>query len=166
MENTNPTSSSKTPLLLLSVVVLIAVVSILLRYQYVVIKESPKSFSSENVQLQSVDVGNKTGVEKLPAGFPQSIPVELGSINSSETLSYPDRKVTVYNVSYFSSKQQEELFVTYGNFLKKEGYKITRTDKSAAHMLYEATKDKTDVSITITPQTGGMRVLISVVVRE
>ncbi len=162
MENTNPATASKIPFIVLGIVILVAAASVFLRFH----KGSSARFSSENVQLQNVDVQNKTGLEKLPAGFPQNIPVELASIISSETLSYPDRKATLYNVAYFSSKQQEELFVTYGNFLKKEGYKITRTDKSIANMMYEATKDKTDISVTIAPQTNGMRVLVSVVVRE
>jgi hypothetical protein len=124
------------------------------------------SFSSENVIVTPTNVATATGEGKLPVGFPTDIPVEIANITESATLSYPDRKATLYSVSYFSTKQQEEIFATYGKFLADNGYKITNTDKSAAHMVYQATKDKNDITIVITPQPNRIMVQIGYVVRQ
>jgi hypothetical protein len=119
-------------------------------------------FSSENVQVQNVDVS--TG--KLPAAFPANIPIELANVTDSSILSYPDRHAEVDNVTYFSIKQQEELFSIYGAYFKANGYKVTNTSKKSELMMYQATKGNTEVSVSITPGQGRMLVLVSVVVRQ
>jgi len=160
-------NSSKTSLIVLALVVLIALGSLVLKFGVgPKATTSNSNFSSENVNLQNVDLASKEGEDKLPAGFPTSIPVELANINSSQTLNYPDKKVTLYNVGYFSLKQQEEVWTLYNNFFKADKYTVTRADKSAALMVFVANKENTEITVTLTPQTGRVLVLVSVVVRQ
>ena len=123
-------------------------------------------FSSENVQVQNTNLATAAGSSKLPSGFPTDTPVELTGITESTTLTYPERKATLYSVSYLSDKQQQELFTIYGKYLVDSGYKIMNTDKSVAHMMYQATKGQNDFTVVITPQGKQMLVQVSYVVRQ
>jgi len=129
-------------------------------------KVNKTSFSSENVVMKTTNVAAATGADKLPDAYFKNIPVEVENITESTTLTYPERKATLYSVTYTSKKQQQELFTIYGNFLKDNGYKITNTDKSANYMMYQATKDKNDLTVVITPQPDRMMVQVSYVVRQ
>lgn len=162
MENTNTSSRTR---LILGILGLIVIVSVALRLTSLGNKKNP-NFSSENIKTTSVDLATAQGEGKLPAAFPKDTPIEVANITESTTLSYPDRKVNLYNVAYFSLKQEEELFSIYGTYLKKNGYSISLTDKSANRMVYQAKKGNTDLSVVIVPQQGRMNVLVSYVVRE
>ncbi|MDB5266731.1 MAG: hypothetical protein JWN89_546 [Parcubacteria group bacterium] len=153
------------PILPVLLVAVLVVAGVLLFMKYRSSTPATK-FSSENVIYDPVDVASVQGQSKLPAGLPSDIPIEIENVTQSETLSYPDRKATVSNVSYFSAKQQEELSVIYANYLKDKGYKITLGDKSVSHTAYIATKGNGELTITITPNDQRMNVLLSFVVRQ
>ncbi len=158
------TSSMSSPIWLGVAVIIILIVAYFL-WSSSGNKVNKTTFSSENVVVKTTNVAVATEAEKLPAGFLKSIPVETTYITESTTLTYPERKAVLYSVSYFSTKQQQEIFTIYGNFLKENGYKITNTNKSASYMMYQATKDNNDITVVITPQPDRIMVQVSYVVR-
>ncbi|MDB5253961.1 MAG: hypothetical protein JWL80_27 [Parcubacteria group bacterium] len=122
-----------------------------------------KKFSSQNVVVTKADISSSN---KLPSGFPTNTPIELANIIDANTLSYPDKHVEVTNVSYFSLKQQEELFSIYGSYLKANGYTVASSNKNPAMMTYVGKKGNTELDISISPQQQRMLVLISQVIRQ
>ncbi|MES2214097.1 MAG: hypothetical protein V4465_01765 [Patescibacteria group bacterium] len=147
----------KKPIVYLAIAgVIIIGASLAYWYQHKTI--DPKKFSSETIEYSRDTKG-------LPQGFLSNIPVEVENITTSETLLYPERKATVMNVTYQSSKQQEELSSIYASYLKNEGYTITTSSKTAEKTVYAATKDKNELNVTISPQSGRMGILLSYVVR-
>lgn len=160
MENT--TKPQNKTYVLLGLLLLIMILSLVLKYKGGI--KGDRKFSSENVTVENIDQSMQ-GVSKLPVGFPKDTPVELENIIEGTTLTYPDRKVTLYNVSYFSNKQQEEVFALFGKYLKDNGYTISVTDKTASKMMYKATKENNEMNVVITPQASRLNVLVSFVVR-
>lgn len=164
MENSN--NSKRNLYLVVGILFIGAAVYAYLHLEKKISTDKPTSFTSENVNVNTIDVASVQGQSKLPVGFPINTPIELENITDSTTLVYPDRKVTLSNVSYFSHKQQEELFALYGNYLKANGYTINITNKAAARMIYNAQKGNTEMGVIITPQPDRMVVLVSYIVRE
>ena len=158
-QQTNTSKKSLLPILLALLVIMI--LGVLVSKYSGGVNKNKQNFTSENV------IVTKTSSEHaVPAGFLSTIPVELANITESTTLAYPDRKAVLYSVSYVSTKQQDELFALYTAFLKSGGYVVKVTDKSLLRMMYQATKDKNDITIVITPQSGKSTVQISYVVRQ
>ncbi len=118
-----------------------------------------KTISSENVIL-------KDEMKGIPAGFPKGIFIDEKNITQSSTLEYPERNTTLYAVAFSTMQQSEELFTTYGKYLKDSGYVLTNQTKSSVVMSYVATKANTELNIVITPQSPKTLVQISYVVRN
>jgi hypothetical protein len=154
-----PTHTQKTLLIIFGILAAASLVYISMNP----VNTKNKKFSTQNVIVTQVDASS---ANRLPAGFPTDTPIELQNIVDSSVLSYPDHKVQVANVSYFSLKQQEELFSLYGSYLKGAGYTVTSTSKNSSVMLYSSKKGNTEMNISISPQGGRMLVLISQVIRN
>jgi hypothetical protein len=119
-----------------------------------------KKFSSENVTLAD---NNKS----LPAGLIAGIPVETANIIKSETLTYPDRKVTLYNVSYNSTKNMDELSSIYLKYFSVNSFTADASKKNGtADILHGVNKNGDEMSVVIVPQQTGNTVLISYAVRQ
>jgi hypothetical protein len=117
------------------------------------------SFSSENVALTD---NNKL----VPSGFPANTPVETANILKSETLSYPDRNTTVYNVTYNSAKQMEDLYSIYEKYFSANSFNAQTMERDATAYKIQATNKAGDqFLVVITPQAGGNMVLVSYVAR-
>jgi hypothetical protein len=151
----------------------VAIIIVLAGLYYFVIQKnssgtsmSTAKFSSENVQVSNVDFANMTGTAKLPAGFPTDIPVELANITNSSTQYYPDKKTTLYSVSYTSAHQAEDLYQSYGAYLKKDNYAVGPTTDTATQLTYLAISPKGSLYIVIVPQSGGAKVQVSYSVKS
>ena len=107
----------------------------------------PKKFSTENVVF-------KDNRNNLPTEFFNLLPIEKENITQNATLEYTDRGTILYSLSYTSSKQIEELFAIYGNFLKESGFTIKENKKSPRFYNYKAIKDSTELSIVISSQSA------------
>jgi hypothetical protein len=105
-------------------------------------------------------------VKTLPATFPNDIPVESENISQSTTQEYTNRKITLFSVTYLSTKKSSELFNTYGDFLNKAGYSISTGEQKQTLSEFQATKENNNISIIIIPQSSKTMVQISYVVRH
>ncbi len=142
------------PLLVLLVVVIVVAGA------YAVMKNT-KFGNGGNTQMKVAD--NNKGV---PTDFPKDLFVDSANILQSNTLTYPDKKITLSSISFKTFKQAEELYTLYGKFLQTNKYQIMNQAKSSAQMTFNATKDKNDLSIVITPDASGANVQISFVTRQ
>ncbi len=158
----NPTelSSKKNLLITIGAAVLILLVGIALYKTF-----GQKSFTSEKVEVNTIETKSLEGSARLPAGFPTDTPVELQNITASETITYTDRAAVLSNVTYTSEKQLEELFVMYKEYFTKAKYNIISTNKLPTRMFLVAVKENNEITITITPNGPRSSVLVSLVTR-
>jgi hypothetical protein len=152
-----------------SVIVLIIIALVLIGVVYFLLKKpsSPDGTNQEEVTKENVVVKNTNlsaagaPEQKLPFGFPKSIPVELDGIVESYSAEYPERSIMQYTISFGTDDSTDTAFSEYSSFMKKNGYVfIENGENKAAGYLY-GTKDNDDLSITISAQNGRTLVQMS-----
>jgi hypothetical protein len=119
---------------------------------------------ANNVEVTKADIsaGSQT---KLPEGFPTAIPIEQASITDSFRAVYKDQGVTQYTVSYTSKKTKDELWTIYTNYLAGASYKIDAANTNKTLGSIRASSDKNTISITISSNTSGSKVDVSLLAR-
>lgn len=168
------------------VVALVIVVIVLLAFAYFISKLNiptntdspgtsegtpgqPGEVTKEAITTTMVDVSAATTpADKLPKGFPSSIPVESKNILTSASQVYTDRtpNETVYSVSYQSDKTPAEKYSEYLAFMTKDGYTFSATGKNAQnHSLY-GTKGNTILLVTASTNAGKTVVQINYAVSQ
>jgi len=114
--------------------------------------ENESTVTKEKTIVSVNDVSNLSGKEKLPVGFPDSIPVELDTINESTKMEFPERGVTQYTVVYSSSASSADIQKQYEAFFENESYVKNPSPKQVKNLIQlEATKDTDDLSVIIEP---------------
>ncbi|KND48569.1 MAG: hypothetical protein AB200_02485 [Parcubacteria bacterium C7867-005] len=157
----------RTVLLILGLVVLALIVVFCFRYGF---RYPKQDFSSEKVLVQNTDLATAEGENKLPAGFPKEIPVEINNITESVTLSYPERGATLYSVAYQSARGTSDLSNLYSKFIKDNNFILSnandKLEKGETKMTFLSTKNNDDLSITITKLATGNTIQISFLDRQ
>ncbi len=118
-----------------------------------------QKISGENVELIN---NNKT----VPAGIPNDLFIDLPGIIQSNTLSYLDKKIILYSLSFNTTKQAEELYVIYGKYLADKQYQMISQSKSSSLMFYNASKGNNSLLISIVPNSFSAIVQLSYSVQE
>ena len=159
------TSNKSVVLLMLAVIVLVGII-------YFAMKSSSPSesengeqtpqFTKENVEIKEVDlVSAKSDGERLPEGFPSSIPLEVKNIIKSTKATYPDRSVASYTIEYKSDKTVSSKYNEYLNFMQSSGYEFTPDGKNEeAHSLY-GKKGRNDLLIVVLDTGQGTMVQVN-----
>ena len=108
----------------------------------------------EKVVVETVDVSAaKTEADKIADGFPPNIPIETQGIISSDSKSYTDRPIpiTLYNVTYSTTKSASDKYIEYLNYMTKNGYDFGTTGKNEkSNSLYGTKEGKTLLIIAST----------------
>jgi len=158
--------SSKFPKEVIILTALIVVIVLAVLVLQTTGRSAKQNFTSENVKVTKVDPTKATGKDKLPQGFPEDIPVNYSGVYESTTLTYPDRQVVLYSVSYYSAKQSEELYAEYEKYLAGAKYSIVNKSKSAAQMTYQASRVNDTLSVVITPRSPGAMIQLAFVDKQ
>lgn len=128
------------------------------------IQEAVQNITKEPVSLNVVDLNSaKSNSEKLPKGFPASIPLEMEDITLSDSKIYTDRAVpvTVYTVNYFSEKTVEQKYAEYLNMMNKNGFIFGENGKDNKNHVLNGTKDNDTLLIVVANFQGKTQVQLS-----
>ena len=129
------------------------------------LEENQKSdiqYTKNNVDVKKVDLNlAKTLAEKLPAGFPNSIPVEIENIVDGYTMNYKDEGVMLHSIRYESEETVSKKFSEYLNFMVKSGFSISKDGQDEKNGVLIGDKDNDNLTILIGVQAGKTSVLIS-----
>lgn len=101
------------------------------------------------------------GMLSVPAGFPQDVPLEKGSVLESTTIHYPEQNAEQLHVSYQSSRTVAQKFAEYRDYMTTSGYKVTESGSSTSGGVISGTKGGTNLSVVINSSEGGTLVKLS-----
>jgi hypothetical protein len=111
----------------------------------------------EDIKVVKVDLSQtKTGVDRLPQGFPTGIPVETQDVFVSDTKSYPDRTPpeVMYTVNYRTTKSVSDKYTQYLDYMTKNNYVFGANGKdSKNHVLY-GTKGTASLLVSVFSNSG------------
>jgi hypothetical protein len=114
--------------------------------------EDEQATTKEKTIVSVSEVSKLSGTEKLPAGFPQGVPVELESIEESMKTEFPDRGIMQYTVTYSSNASSTDIQKQYETFFDTESYvKKPLANEVATLVQLRASKDNDDFSVVIEP---------------
>ncbi|MDP3874954.1 MAG: hypothetical protein Q8Q22_00320 [bacterium] len=101
------------------------------------------------------------GTLSLPAGFPEDIPLEGGSLIESATTQYPRENARQLSVSYLSSRTMTQKYVEYRDYMKQAGYQIVEGSASSPIKSIFGTKKDANLSVAISSAGGQSLVQLS-----
>lgn len=101
------------------------------------------------------------GTFSVPAGFPQDIPLESGSLVESATTQYPAENAQQLSASYQSSKTVAQKYSEYRNYMERVGYQITENTANSSTRAIFGTKVNTNLSVAISSSEGKTLVQLS-----
>ncbi|MEO5635416.1 MAG: hypothetical protein ABIS26_02175 [Candidatus Paceibacterota bacterium] len=117
--------------LILLILVIVGVIWYLKHPKENIVSNNPSPLTAETVEMKSTDLFTaKTDADKLPVGFPASIPVETKTVLVSNSKTYTDRSspVTIYDVEYNTDKSASVKYTEYLNYMTKAGYVFSSKD--------------------------------------
>lgn len=120
------------------------------------ITETPSS--SQSTKIIETDL---TGANKLPAGFPSDIPVEMANVTESYAGQYQSLNATQYSVSYTSKQAAGTLWDSYSAFMSQSGYTINPKATSKSVGQISGTKNGDTLSVVISSHNGTSLVHLS-----
>lgn len=104
---------------------------------------------------------------KLPAGFPESIPVEIANILESYRVVYNERGVTQYTVSYTSVKSRDSLWDAYNSYMKGNGFTVDTSISTKSGGQISGTNTAGDtLFVVLSVRSGSTLVQISLLDRN
>lgn len=110
--------------------------------------------TKENVVVTKTNLAAAQAVGKLPAGFPDGVPVDTSDVYESYSMSYPERGMVLYSVGFNSDLTVDDNYTSYLKYMNDAGYSFAdngRVNSGARASLY-GTKDSKDLSVVITSQ--------------
>lgn len=108
----------------------------------------------------------KTDAEKIPTGFPGTIPVETKNAFESYSITFPERKMTQYSISYISEKTPQEKYKEYLDFMTKAGFAFDKNGKNEAEGQLYGVKKGNDLAVSARTEQGKTAVKITYLERE
>lgn len=113
----------------------------------------------EKVEINKIDIEKVEGAEKIPAGFPKDIPLELGEVIDSYTMDYEDRGVMISAVSFRTFRTPADLFGFYRGSLNIAGYleNELNTNQDRGILYMEKGGNQLAISIGISNVEDGKR---------
>lgn len=155
----------------LSMPVLVALFVVLFIVVLVMFAVSNNKSEQKEVYTQEKTVVYKTDANaldgnKLPEGFPSSIPVEISTIQEGIKTEFPEREMTQYSVTYLSAKTMQQIRETYIAYISKEGYTLQSGQSlDSTNQLY-AKKDNDDLSVVFEQNAAGTKVMLGYLDRK
>lgn len=117
--------------------------------------ENEFKVEKEKTIVSMVDVKNMSGKGKLPAGFPDTVPVQIETISEATKTEFPDRGITQYTVIYTSNASSSDIQKQYETFFGNESYEVKPSPKQIKDIIQlEAGKDTSDISVIVEPSAS------------
>ena len=137
-------------LVIASVIVLIAITFIMYKQSVdkVVQPLAEQPTTIVQTEPQKTDFGSK-----IPSEFPTDIPIEEGAeVQQSYSLNYAGQNQLT--IVFPSTKTVKENYALYADFLNKQQWNITNKYESAKLSSLYATKESSDINVTISENTS------------
>jgi hypothetical protein len=103
----------------------------------------------ESAVVTKIDLEKAEGIHRIPAGFPQGLPLETQVVTDSSTIVYPSNNVTASVYTYSSKKSPKEVIESYKSFMNKEKYIISETLNDKGVSFINGTKDMDKLSVVV-----------------
>lgn len=114
------------------------------------LEDDPAAINVDEGETISVELGEGVvGRDRLPAGFPADIPVELEGIVESYARTYPSNDMVQYTVSYHSAESMDVKYEEYDNFMTEASYGFSEDGKDQEHGYLYGTRENDDLSVTV-----------------
>ncbi len=117
----------------------------------------------EKVKNSQVDLSKAVGKEKIPLGLPEDLPVQLGNVEQSSTIDYPERGVKVSTITFLTYQPYAELVNTFESYMKQNGYNYSDEGSNDRQNSLYGIKDTNFLTVVITsdPENTQRRVQIT-----
>ncbi len=149
-----------------NIVVLIVVAIALVLISYLIMNLPVFESGQKDVVVNwTEDPNSLEGNDKLPAGFPEDIPVDTSEIEESYFAEYKERGITQYAVSYWSNESVSEVFSKYELFVASGNYVVESSEDLLGGKDIYAIRDGDDLSVKISTTNGRTFVQISYIKR-
>ena len=128
---------------------------------------SGNSFTSQRAFASAIDLSRVTGSDRLPEGFPRTLPVETQNLHESVTIEYPDKNIILHSVVYGSPRQLEDIRADFERYFAQGGYRDVKIDIGFERVTFQAYKGSDTVSVVLSsPKALGTNVQIGYVQKK
>jgi hypothetical protein len=121
---------------------------------------------SEEVIMSTENVVSENLAGTIPEEFLSTLIINSIEVKESYKMSYPDRDIILYTVSFISSQSKKEIYGEYLDLMKKDNYEfeLGATDEDAGYLY--GLKSEGDLSILISQLEEGAKVQIGLAVKQ
>lgn len=151
--------SHKSFFVIVGVIVVLVILYLILSVLGVFKSGPPYVPVADGVEVTIADKNSAT--ERLPAGFPQDIPVDTDTLTESTQADYTEYSITQYTVGYTSSQSQGALWADYQAFMLQNGYEIDIENTDDTYGVMRGILGPDELNVLIMRRGNGSHITIN-----